>query len=113
MASVFDGKNISYDFEKLHDYINNSGSGVALAPTAAGILVSVLEALKIKIKENNLNPDESDLPNALYAARELQKYVNHQQSEIANTAAARVYVTSLRADFVEMQRYEKEMDADG
>jgi hypothetical protein len=112
MASVFDGKNISYAFEKVGDYIRNSGSGVALAPTAARILVGTLEELKTKMKGNNSDPDESELPSALYAACELEKYVNRKPSDIANASAAQVYVTSLRADVAEMQKYEKDMDAE-
>jgi hypothetical protein len=112
MASVFDGKNISYAFEKLGDHIRNSGSGVAIAPNAARILVGALEESKIKIKKNNSDPEESELPSALYAARELEKYVNRKPSDIANSEAAQVYVTSLRADVAQMQKYENDMDAD-
>jgi hypothetical protein len=111
MASVFDGKNISYGIEKLHDYIHNSGSGVTIAPNAAKIIVGALEGLERKMKEHNSDPKESPLPETLYTARELQKYVNRQASDIPNAKAARVFVKSLDAGIKELEDYEREMEA--
>jgi membrane-bound lytic murein transglycosylase MltF len=111
MASVFDGKNMPYAFEKISDFINGSGSGTALAPTSAEIIIAALEELKAKAKKWNANPDESDIPHALYAARELQKFVNRQRSDVANESAARIYVEALRAFFVDIQKYEKDLEA--
>ncbi len=109
MASVFDGKNPSYALEKLSDFINNSGSGVALAPTSAEILVGALQELETKITEHNGDPEESMLPRALYAERQLQKFVNSQKSDIAGEMSARIYVQALRTYIKKMQDYEKEL----
>ena len=68
-----------------------------------------MEELKIKITEHDGDPEESMLPRALYAARQLQKYVNRQNSDIAGEMAARIYVQALRTYIKEMQDYEKEL----
>jgi hypothetical protein len=75
-----------------------------LAPTSAEIIIAALEELKAKAKKWNANPDEIDLPNALYAARELQKFVNWQRSDVANESAARIYVDALRTLVAELDR---------
>jgi hypothetical protein len=112
MSSVFDEKNMSYALEKIHDFINGSGSGAhGFGVTGAEIIVKALEELEAKIRKTGSDPDESSLPTALYAARELQKYVNRKPNDIANSTAARVYTTSLRADITDLQTYEKDMES--
>jgi hypothetical protein len=112
MASVFDNRNISYSLEKIADFINGSGSGVVagFGSSAAKIIVEVLEQLETKMREHGLDPGHSEMPTALHAARELQKYVNDQQSEIANRTEARIFLRSLRTDIGDLKQYEQDME---
>jgi hypothetical protein len=116
MASVFNKQHISYALEKLADYIHGSGSGATVpgwSDTASKVIIDSLRAFQDKLQEHNWSQDEREesVGIALYAACELQSFVNHDRSDIANSKAARVYRDFLGAKIEELCRLEQELDA--
>src|SRR5437879_12233353 len=101
-----------YFIEKFSDYINKSGSGVSTAPAAAESLIEMLEGLQRKISSAGGKPEETALHTAFYAMRELQKYVNGRNSNIADQTEARVCVEALRSEVKDLQNYERDMETD-
>jgi hypothetical protein len=110
--SSFEGHNISYAIEKIHDYINRSGSGydAGWASTGAHLITEVLQTLETKMRDQGMNPEESEFPEAIYAIQELQKYVDNQRSNIADATEARIYTRALKADLDDLRRIERELD---
>jgi hypothetical protein len=57
-----------------------------------------------------MEPDETEVPRALYAARELQKYVSGEKGDIRNVTAARVYLRALDSYLDELKEVDQDLD---
>jgi len=112
MSSVFGEHKLDYAMEKIHDYINRSGSGydAGWASTGAHIITDVLRQLEIKMRDRGMNPEESEFPEAIYAVHELQKYVDSQTSDIASATEARIFTRALKAGLDSLRRLEQGFD---
>lgn len=110
MSPVFE--TTSYDLEKVGDFVHGSGSGAD--PTWRGVaiqrIVNALEGLASKVRGQGHNPEESALPRALYAARELQKYIARNQSDISGQKCADVFTHYLRHEIRELREFEREFE---
>ena len=110
-GSVFKAHNVAYAIEKIGDIFRGSGSGILAGwpETSAKIIVEALQELSASLAAAGLTPEATPLPMALYTARELQKYLKPEHSDIPNRDAARVYYRCLRSLLRELSQTEKEL----
>lgn len=109
-GAVFKAHNVVYAVEKIGDFFRGSGSGILAGwpETSAKIIVEALEALSANLSNAGVTPEATELPMALYTARELRKYFKPQRSDIPNRDAARVYYRCLRSLIRELSQIDKE-----
>jgi hypothetical protein len=110
-GAVFKAHNVTYAIEKIGDFFRGSGSGILAGwpETSAKIIVEALQELSIKLAGAGMTPEATVLPMALYTARELQKYLKPERSDIPNRDAARVYYRCLRSLIRELSQTDKEI----
>jgi predicted RNase H-like nuclease (RuvC/YqgF family) len=95
--------------DRVDEYLHGTGPGaLGAAPSAAKAIVEALDRLEEKLSFHDIEPDQTEVPRALYAGRELQKYVDGEKGDIQNMTAARVYLRALRSYLDEL----KELDED-
>lgn len=108
-GAVFKAHNIAYAIEKIGDFFRGTGSGILAGwpETSAKIIVEALQELSLKLGSAGVTPEATSLPMALYTARELQKYLKPERSDIPNRDAARVYYRCLRSLLRELSQVDK------
>lgn|GEM_PF-1382532 len=110
-GAVFKAHNVTYAIEKIGDFFRGTGSGILAGwpETSAKIIVEALQELSGKLANAGFTPEATSLPMALYTARELQKYLKPERSDIPNREAARVYYRCLRSLIRELAQVDKEI----
>jgi hypothetical protein len=110
-SAVFKAHNVAYAMEKISDFFRGTGSGILAGwpGTSAKIIVEALEELGTTIGKAGMTAEATALPMALYTARELQKYLKPERSDIPNREAARVYYRCLRSLIRELSQTDKEI----
>lgn len=110
-SSVFKAHNVAYAMEKIGDFFRGSGSGIlpGWPETSAKIIVEALEELRVNLQSAGVTAEATALPLALYAARELQKFLKPERSDIPNREAARVFYRCLRSAMRELSQTDKEI----
>jgi hypothetical protein len=110
-GAVFKAHNVAYAIEKIGDFFRGTGSGILAGwpETSAKIIVEALQELSVKLASAGVTPESTVLPMALYTARELQKYLKPEHSDIPNREAARVYYRCLRSLIRELAQVDKEI----
>ena len=110
-GAVFKAHNVAYAIEKIGDFFRGTGSGILAGwpETSAKIIVEALQELNVKLASAGVTPEATVLPMALYTARELQKYLKPDRSDIPNREAARVYYRCLRSLIRELSQIDKEI----
>jgi len=110
-GAVFKAHNVTYAIEKIGDFFRGTGSGILAGwpETSAKIIVEALQELSVKLANAGFTPEATSLPMALYTARELQKYLKPERSDIPNREAARVYYRCLRSLIRELAQVDKEI----
>ena len=110
-GAVFKAHNVTYAIEKIGDFFRGTGSGILAGwpETSAKIIVEALQELSVKLASAGFTPEATSLPMALYTARELQRYLKPERSDIANRDAARVYYRCLRSLLRELSQVDKEI----
>jgi hypothetical protein len=110
-GAVFKAHNVTYAIEKIGDFFRGTGSGILAGwpETSAKIIVEALQELSVKLTSAGMVPEATVLPIALYTARELQKYLKPERSDILNQDAARVYYRCLRSLVRELAQVDKEV----
>jgi hypothetical protein len=110
-GAVFKAHNVTYAIEKIGDFFRGTGSGILAGwpETSAKIIVEALQELSGKLATAGFTPEATSLPMALYTARELQKYLKPERSDIPNREAARVYYRCLRSLIRELAQVDKEI----
>jgi hypothetical protein len=109
-GAVLKAHNVAYAIEKIGDFFRGTGSGILAGwpETSAKIIVEALQELSVKLTSAGMVPEATVLPMALYTARELQKYLKPERSDIPNQDAARVYYRCLRSLIRELNQVDKE-----
>lgn len=109
-GSVFKAHNVAYAMEKIGDFFRGSGSGILAGwpETSAKIIVEALEELAENVRNAGMAVEATAIPMALYTARELQKYLRPERSDIPNRDAARVYYRCLRSLIRELSHIDTE-----
>jgi hypothetical protein len=108
MSAAFP-KDLDHLLDRIDKYLHGTGTGaLGAAPSAAKAIVEALDRLEEKLSFHDIEPDQTEVPRALYAARELQKYVDGEKGDIQTMTAARVYLRALRSYLDEL----KELDED-
>ena len=110
-GAVFKAHNVTYAIEKIGDFFRGTGSGILAGwpETSAKIIVEALQELSGKLANAGFTPEATSLPMALYTARELQKYLKPERSDIPNREAARVYYRCLRSLIRELAQVDEEI----
>ncbi len=110
-GAVFKAHNVAYAIEKIGDFFRGTGSGILAGwpETSAKIIVEALQELSVKLASVGATPEATSLPMALYTARELQKYLKPERSDIPNRDSARVYYRCLRSLIRELAQVDKEI----
>ncbi len=110
-CSVFKAHNVAYAIEKIGDFFRGSGSGILAGwpETSAKIIVEALQELGVKLASAGMTPEATALPMALYTARELQKYLRPERSDIPSRDAARVYYRCLRSLIRELSQTDQQI----
>lgn len=111
MSSIFKKHNLNYALEKIGDYLRGTGSGVLAGwpETSAKIIVEALQELEREMRAARLTPEATVLPLAAYAARELQKHLKPEPSDILNRNGARVYYRCLCSLVRELRETERQL----
>lgn len=109
-GSVFKAHNVAYALEKIGDFFRGSGSGILAGwpETSAKIIVEALEELSENVRNAGMTAEATAIPMALYTARELQKYLRPERSDILNQDAGRVYYRCLRSVIRELSQIDKD-----
>jgi hypothetical protein len=94
--------------EKIGEFIRHSGSGALIAYDVE-IIVGKLEQFEEKLRNHRAKPTETELPMALYAAKELQKFIKGEKGDIAGKISAEVYWRYLRSEIENLRKYEREL----
>ena len=109
MNSAFP-KDLDHLLDRIDEYLHGTGTGaLGAAPSAAKAIVEALDRLEEKLSFHDIEPDQTEVPRALYAARELQKYVNGEKGNIQNLTAARVYLRALHSYLDELEELDGEL----
>lgn len=110
-GSIFKAHNVAYAIEKIGDFFRGSGSGIlpGWPEASAKIIVEALQELSLNLRNAGLPAEATALPLALYTARELQKYLRAQRSDIPSGDAARVFYRCLRSLIRELSPTDKEL----
>jgi len=109
MSAAFP-KDIDHLLDRIDEYLHGTGTGaLGAAPSAAKAIVEALDRLEEKLSFHDIEPDQTEVPRALYAARELQKYVNGEKGNIQNLTAARVYLRALHSYLDELEELDGEL----
>ena len=112
MHSIFKKHNVTYALEKIGDFLRGSGSGVLAGwpETSAKIIVEALQELGREMRAAGITPEATVLPLAEYTARELQKHLKPEPSDILNRNASRVYYRCLCSLIRELRQLEKQIE---
>ena len=104
--------NPSYALEKLGDWIRQSGSGAFTGDTPIKMLRKSLEAYIQAIADTDPNDDfiKHDVPRIEYTLGELEKFINHQPSEIKGNEGAEIYRFFLQRTWMDLRESAKERD---
>ncbi|HXY49337.1 MAG TPA: hypothetical protein VEI01_07795 [Terriglobales bacterium] len=109
MSAAFP-KDLDHLLDRIDEYLHGTGTGaLGAAPSAAKAIVEALDRLEEKLSFHDMEPDQTEVPRALYAARELEKYVNGEKGNIQGLIAARVYLRALRSYLDELAELDGEL----
>jgi hypothetical protein len=98
MKPAFEEHRVDQALEKIEDVLESPSGGYG-APSWAEAhgkdLVEALEQLQEHMRARHMSLQQGALPVAIYAARELKKYLAGAQCDIANKDAAAVFHRAL------------------
>jgi hypothetical protein len=94
MKPAFEEHRVDQALEKIAEVIHQQSGGYG-APSWAEAhgkdVVEALEQLEERMRARNLSLQQGGFPTAIYASRELRKYLAGGKSDIANKDAAEVF----------------------
>lgn len=100
MKTAFEEHKVDQALGKISDVLGDTSGGYG-APSWAEAhgqdLVDALEQLEQRMRARHMNLQHGAFPLAIYAARELRKYLAGSQSDISNKDAAQVFYRCLTA----------------
>jgi hypothetical protein len=98
MKPSFEEHRVDQALEKIEDALKSPSGGYGAPSWAEGHgkdLVEALEQLQERMRARHMSLHEGALPVAIYAARELRKYLSGAQCDIANKDAVAVFYRAL------------------
>lgn len=94
MKPVFEDHNTDAAMGKIAEVLQESSGGYGApswAEANAKELVEALEQLRERMRASHMNLQHGAFPPAIYAARELRKYLAGAESDIRNRDAAQIF----------------------
>ena len=98
MKPAFEERRVDQALKKMRDVLHGRSGGYGApswAEEESKDIVVGLEGLEERMRAQHVDVQHGAFPVAIYAARELRKYVAGARSDIANSDAAEVYYRSL------------------
>jgi hypothetical protein len=112
MKPAFEEHGMDQALEKTRDALHHRSGGFGApswAEAHAKDLVEALEELERRMRAQHVSLQRGAFPAAIYAARELRKYIAGAQSDIANADAADIYYRSLAGLIDELRPLDREL----
>ena len=112
MKCAFEEHRVDETLEKMKEVLHQPSGGhgaPSWAEADANELVEALEQLEERMRRVHVMLQRGAFPSAIYAARELRKYVAGSQSDIANPDAAEVFYRCLVNAMEELRPLDQEL----
>jgi len=112
MKPAFEEHRIDQALAKISDVMHHPSGGYGApswAETYSQQIVQALEELERRMRAHHMNLQHGSFPIAIYAARELNKFLQGASGDIANKDAAEVYYRCLADVVNELRPMDKQL----
>ncbi len=113
MILLFEEVDVQYALDLVADYILGLGPSSNSAGQGTGLILSLLRRYESKMQHFNADPNETDLPRAVYTAEQLQSYVKGEPCGIGSPVEGEVFLSALSTDLMTLKQLEPELSNGG
>ena len=112
MKPAFEDHNTDVAMGRIAEVLQESSGGYGApswAEANAKEVVEALEQVRERMRASHMNLQHGDFPPAIYAARELRKYLAGAESDIRNRDAAQIFYRCLVGLIGELRPLDQEL----